>query len=351
MNEFDTTIVNAAILAIVALGGLLLAAILNWLLRRRQRRKPVEIGGFPVRFEMLGAPLRALFPGFAMRLALEVGLSFPESISSPLAHILDIWIIGSLAWLAKRAVEMIRQAVIARYPIDVEDNLEARRVRTQTRIFARVLNVAIIVLGIALILMTFPGVREFGTALLVSAGFGAIAVGMAAQSSLGSIFAGIQIALTQPIRLDDVVIVEGEWGRVEEITLTYVVVRIWDQRRLVVPISYFIENSVENWTRSNAEILGTVFMYADYTIPVGQIRSKLKELLDDTPLWDGRAWGVVVTDTTERTVEIRALMSAEDSSKAWDLRCHIRERLLEFLQKEFPQSLPRLRLEGEPLSG
>ncbi|MFQ5799197.1 MAG: mechanosensitive ion channel family protein [Anaerolineales bacterium] len=348
MTDFENLGVNIGILLALLFLGLLAASIADWLLRRRQKRKPITIGGFPLKFEGWRGPLRALIPAVLVRLAAGTALSLPEAVTSILIHILDLWIIATVAWLAKRTVELIRRAIVSRYPIDVEDNLEARRIRTQTRILVRILNGVIVILAVALMLMTFPGVREFGVSLLVSAGFAAIVVGMAAQKSLGSVLAGIQIAITQPIRLDDVVIVEGEWGRVEEITLTYVVVKIWDQRRLVVPISYFIDNSFENWTRQTAELLGTVFIYADYTVPVEQVRSELKRILDDTPLWDERAWGLVITNTTEKTVEMRALMSSEDSSKDWDLRCHVRERLITFMQEQFPQSLPRIRLEGGP---
>lgn len=348
MTDFENLGVNIGILLALLFLGLLAASIVDWLLRRRQKRKPITIGGFPLNFEGWRGPLRALIPAVLVRLAAGTALSLPEAVTSILIHILDLWIIATVAWLAKRTVELIRRAIVSRYPIDVEDNLEARRIRTQTRILVRILNGVIVILAVALMLMTFPGVREFGVSLLVSAGFAAIVVGMAAQKSLGSVLAGIQIAITQPIRLDDVVIVEGEWGRVEEITLTYVVVKIWDQRRLVVPISYFIDNSFENWTRQTAELLGTVFIYADYTVPVEQVRSELKRILDDTPLWDERAWGLVITNTTEKTVEMRALMSSEDSSKDWDLRCHVRERLITFMQEQFPQSLPRIRLEGGP---
>jgi small-conductance mechanosensitive channel len=199
--------------------------------------------------------------------------------------------------------------------------------------------------------MTFDEVRRVGVSILASAGIVGIIVGFAAQRSLGNLIAGIQIAITQPMRLDDVVVVEGEWGRIEEITLTYVVVRIWDQRRLVVPITYFMERPFVNWTRTTAELLGTVYLYADYTIPVERVREELHRILEASDLWDRRAWGLVVTNTTEKSVEMRALMSTQDSSSAWSLRCHVREKLLEFLQKHFPHSLPMVRLKTEGEEG
>jgi small-conductance mechanosensitive channel len=184
-----------------------------------------------------------------------------------------------------------------------------------------------------------------GTAILASAGIVGLVIGFATQKTVSTVLAGLQIAITQPIRVDDVVIVESEWGRIEEITLTYVVVRLWDLRRLVVPIPYFIEKPFQNWTRVSADLLGTVFIYADYTLPVQRIREELHSILRASDLWDGRVWGLQVTGKTERAVELRALMSAPDASSAWDLRCKVREELLEFIQKNYPESLPRLRAE------
>jgi len=191
--------------------------------------------------------------------------------------------------------------------------------------------------------MTFEKVRQLGTAILASAGIIGIILGFATQKTISTVLAGLQIAITQPIRVDDVVIIENEWGRIEEISLTYVVVRVWDLRRLVVPITYFIEKPFQNWTRVSADILGTVFIYADYTLPVQRLREELHSILRASDLWDGRAWGLQVTGTTERAIELRALMSAQDASSAWDLRCNVREKLLEFIQRNYPESLPRLR--------
>jgi small-conductance mechanosensitive channel len=191
--------------------------------------------------------------------------------------------------------------------------------------------------------MTFSKVRQLGTSILASAGIVGIIVGIAAQRSIATLLAGFQIAITQPIRLDDVVIVENEWGRIEEITLTYVVVRIWDLRRLVVPITYFLEKPFQNWTRVSADLLGTVFIYVDYTVPVQAVREKLRGILEHSTQWDGQVCVLQVTNTTEHTVELRALMSAVDSSSAWELRCHVREKLVEFIQKNYPESLPKLR--------
>ena len=194
-------------------------------------------------------------------------------------------------------------------------------------------------------LMTFSAVRQIGVSILASAGILGVVLGFAAQKTLGNLIAGIQIALAQPIRLDDAVVVENEWGWIEEITLTYVVVRIWDLRRLVLPISYFIEKPFQNWTRNSADILGSVFIYADYTVPVEEVRAELGRILKESPHWDKKVNVLQVTDATEHTVKLRALMSAADSPTAWNLRCETREKLLEFLQKKYPQSLPRTRVE------
>jgi small-conductance mechanosensitive channel len=193
--------------------------------------------------------------------------------------------------------------------------------------------------------MLFEQVRGLGTSVLASAGVLGIVIGFAAQRTIANLFAGFQLALTQPIRIDDVVIVEGEWGRIEEITLTYVVVRIWDLRRLILPLSYFIERPFQNWTRREADILGTVFLYADYTIPVDALREELKRIAAQSPNWDGKVCGLQVTDATEQTIELRSLVSACDASKAWDLRCEVREKLIAFVQKNYPASLPKVRAE------
>jgi small-conductance mechanosensitive channel len=194
-------------------------------------------------------------------------------------------------------------------------------------------------------LMTFPKVQQLGTTILASAGIIGIVVGMAAQRTIGNFIAGLQIAFTQPIRLDDVVIVENEWGRIEEITLTYVVVKIWDLRRLIVPITYFIEKPFQNWTRTSADILGTVYIYVDYTVPVDSIREQLQKILNESELWDKKVCVLQVTNATERTVELRALMSAPDASTAWSLRCQVREKLIDFIRENYPHALPKLRAE------
>ncbi len=328
----------------LALLGLAISFLLTALLRRRHRREPITIGDLPVQLAHWRGPLRLLLPALTLRAGLPwIGLA-PEGLVV-IEHILALWIIFAVGWLARRTVSMVREMIMTQYPVDVENNLQARRVQTQFRVIDRVLVILIVLITVSAMLMTFEQVRQFGVSLLASAGVAGVVLGFAAQKSLGTLLAGIQIAFSQPIRLDDVVIVEGEWGKVEEITLTYVVVKIWDERRLIVPITYFLDNAFQNWTRSSAQILGTVHLFVDYSVPVEELRVELKRILGESPLFDGRAWGLQVTDASDRTIKLRALMSAEDASKLWDLRCHVREAMIHYLQAHHPESLPRIRLE------
>ncbi|MFC5284295.1 mechanosensitive ion channel family protein [Pedobacter alpinus] len=223
--------------------------------------------------------------------------------------------------------------------------MKERKIRTQLQFLRKFFAALIIVLTIAAILFSFEGMRKIGAGLLTGVGIGGIIIGFAAQKSLGNLLAGFQIAFTQPLRIDDVLVVEGEWGKVEEITLTYVVVQIWDQRRLILPINYFIEKPFQNWTRISAEILGTVFIYADYTLPIDALREEFYALLEKHPLWDKKVKVVQITESKESVMEIRALMSSNNSGNAFDLRCDIREGLINFIQKNYPQSLPKVRAE------
>ena len=349
MKELDPILRNIIYTISALVIGVLFNAVLRWLLRKRHERKPFTIAGMPLQIREWAGPLRILMPALFLRAAFPL-LELSEEIATPTSHALNLWIIASIAWLLRRTLSMARKMAMARFPVDVKDNLEARRIQTQFRVFERIGTGVIVIVTISIMLMTFEQVRQFGVSLLASAGLAGIVIGFAAQKSLATLLAGIQIAFSQPIRLDDVVIVEGEWGKVEEITLTYVVVRIWDERRLVVPITYFIDNVFQNWTRTTAQLLGTVFIYADYKLPVNEVRQELQRILESTDFWDGRVCVLQVTDSTEKTMELRALMSAEDSSKAWDLRCYVRERLIAFLQERFPQFLPRMRVMGEAVT-
>lgn len=259
----------------------------------------------------------------------------------------NIMLIIGVSWLFIQGISYGKNLMLKKYDMSTEDNLEARKVFTQFSIIQRIFDFTIILVAIALILMNFDSIKKLGVSLLASAGIAGLILGLAAQKLLTTILAGLQIAITQPIRLEDVVIVENEWGWIEEITLTYVVVRIWDKRRLIVPTTYFIEKPFQNWTRTTAEILGTVFIYTDYNVSVNAIREELTKILSTDKNWDGKVNVVQVTNTSEKTVEIRALLSAKDSPTAWDLRVNVREKLLEFLQNKYPDSLPKTRVKME----
>ncbi|HHY86996.1 MAG TPA: mechanosensitive ion channel [Verrucomicrobia bacterium] len=263
----------------------------------------------------------------------------------------SILIIGAVAWVLANAVRIGEKAVLASYDISASDNLQARKVYTQVHVIAKTLLFIIVLFTVASILMCFEEVRRFGTSILASAGVVGIIIGFAAQRTIANLFAGFQLALTQPIRIDDVVIVEGEWGRVEEITLTYVVIRIWDERRLVVPLNHFIEKPFQNWTRTSAQLLGSVFFWVDYTLPVAELRAAIKDIVEKAPLWDGRFWNLQVTEATERGMQLRVLATASDSGNAWNLRCYLREKLIEYVQTHYRNSLPRVRLDAPGLNG
>lgn len=266
-------------------------------------------------------------------------------VAALLDHILRPLLMLAFGWLSMRFVTVAEDMVLRQYQVNETDNLRARRVITQTTFLKKIAIGGIAVLTLGLILMTFETVRQLGTSILASAGVVGLVVGLAAQRYIGNLLAGLQIAFTQPIRLDDVVIVENEWGKIEEIALTYVVVQIWDLRRLVVPISYFIEKPFQNWTRVTSDLLGSVFLYLDYTVPIQPIRDELTRILEKTPEWDGKTCVVQVTNTTERSMEVRALMSSSDASKLWTLRCVVREKLIDYIQKQYPRCLPRIRTE------
>jgi small-conductance mechanosensitive channel len=262
-----------------------------------------------------------------------------------LTHVLSLLLIGLVSWLLIKTTYVLEDYVLTRFDVGVKDNLKARKIHTQFKVLKQIVIAVVVILALAICLTTFDRVSQLGTTILASAGIIGIVVGMAAQRTIGTFIAGLQLAITQPIRVDDVVIVENEWGRIEEITLTYVVVKIWDLRRLVVPITYFIEKPFQNWTRITADLLGTVYIYVDYTVPIESIREQLQNILKNSELWDGKVCVLQVTNTSERTVELRALMSAADASTAWSLRCQVREKLIDFIQKNYPQALPKLRAE------
>ncbi len=346
LSEWPAVTVSLLALAVAVLIGLLGYAILFKVLLRFAARPDSALQQSLVR--RWRHPSKMLLPLLAVLLILP-SLRFPVELAELLRHLGSLALIGAVAWLMTSTIFGLRELVLQRYDITASDNLKARAVSTQVNVLVKIAVVLILILAGATMLMTFDKVRQVGVSVLASAGVIGIIVGFAAQRSLATLLAGIQIAITQPIRLDDVVIVEGEWGRIEEITLTYVVVCIWDLRRLVLPITYFLEKPFQNWTRVSADLLGTVTLHCDYRVPVAAVRAELQNILAGNDLWDGKSSGLIVLDATDRTVVLRALVSARDSGKAWDLRCHVREKLVEFLQREYPDCLPRLRAEVENL--
>lgn len=329
-------IVGIAIAASIIVYGLTI-----FLLRRYSRRKDNELD--------LNTHKRFRTPVFLTFISISISIVISsidteQEYLAPINHLVNLLIILGITWLVIAIVRIGRHMILKRYDVGEKDNLKARKVTTQFRILERIIIAIVIVISLGVALMTFENIRQIGTGLFASAGVAGIILGLAAQKLIGNVLAGFQIAIAQPIRLDDVVIVEGEWGWIEEINLTYVVVRIWDKRRLIVPTTHFIEKPFQNWTRESAEILGTVFIHTDYTVPFDELRKEFTRILKSNKNWDGNVNVMQVTNATDRTVEVRALMSCADSPSAWDLRVAVREQLIKFLQENYPDSLPRTRV-------
>ncbi|MCA9531684.1 MAG: mechanosensitive ion channel [Myxococcales bacterium] len=297
--------------------------------------------------QLLRPPVRVLLPAFGLLTAWPAPEGKP--LWGALRHALVVLFIAGCGWLVVRGLRVLEMFALDHYRSgDRKTSVHARAARTQLRGFRNILSFLVIFATVAVALMTFGPVRRLGMSLLASAGVASVVIGFAAQQSIATLLAGIQIAITQPIRVDDVVIVEGEWGTIDEITLTYVVVRIWDERRLVVPMKYFIEKPIENWTRSTTTLVGTVYLFADYTVPVDALRGELERVCKASEHWDGRSFGLVITNAKEHVLELRATVSAADSSHAWSLRCEVREALVTFMRDHHPESLPRFRAELRP---
>ncbi|HEY6006955.1 MAG TPA: mechanosensitive ion channel domain-containing protein [Geobacteraceae bacterium] len=337
---WESIIVPIAVVFATLLAGVAMYRVLFFVLGHLAGRAGTPLGS--IMAERLRGPARMLLPLLAIMLVAP-SLTLSARIIEVAQHLFSLCFIAVIAWLAISATLVGRDIIISRYDVEAKDNLKARAVHTQLTVIVKIIMVIVSIIAAATMLMTFEKIRQVGVSILASAGIIGIIVGFAAQRSIATLFAGLQLALTQPIRINDVVIVEGEWGWVEEITLTYVVVKIWDLRRLVVPVSNFLEKPFQNWTRISADLMGTVFLFTDYAVPVEEIRQQLHEILQGSDKWDRRVWGMQVTNATERTMELRALVSAADSSTLWDLRCEVREKLLTFLQNNYPESFPRMR--------
>jgi small-conductance mechanosensitive channel len=297
----------------------------------------------------VGKCLRLILPLLAIIFSLPF-FKLSPAVSEFIQKIVSVVIIASISWILVQLVLVVEMVIIGKNAKNRKEDLRARKIFTQVHILKKVLLTVIWIFSFSLMLMVFDSVRQLGTSIMASAGVIGIIVGLAAQKTIATLLAGIQIAITQPVRIDDVVIVEGEWGWVEEITLTYVVVKIWDLRRLVLPINYFIEKPFQNWTRTSSKILGSVYFYVDYSFPVDKLLEPLKSIVSASPDWDGDVCGLAVTDTKPTYVELRALVSADDSSKAWNLRCEVRKKVLSYIQKNYPGSLPMVRAHLDPKS-
>lgn len=343
-NSWRSLLWSAGILAAAIGVALLVRLLVLRALRRLTQRKGTVLGQSLVtrgrRPSLWVLPLVAV-------LAILPGLSLPPALMSALEHITGIGLIGAVAWFCILLADVTSDILASRYRVDVADNLTARRIQTQFQMLHHIVVVLVSVVAVSIMLMTFPAIKHIGVSILASAGLASLVVGMAMKGTLTNLIAGVQIAFAQPFRMGDVVVIEGEWGWIEEIGTMYVVVRIWDLRRLVVPLSYFLENSFQNWTRSSSELLAYTFLYTDYTVPVDAVRGELRAICESTPLWGGKVCGVQVSDSDRYTMQLRALMDARDSGEAWDLRCLVREKLITFLQKSYPGCLPRYRGEME----
>ena len=330
---------------LVLLGGLVGALAVGWL----SGRVLLLVGRFARRPFLVRAHERCHRAWLATlvttgELGALASARLPDEVERSLHHALVVATIGAVSWLVATIAFLVEDAVLNRVRLDVRDNRRARRMRTQLGIIRRLTAVLIIVIGVATALMTFDPMRTYGASVLASAGLVGVVAGLAAQTTLSNVFAGLQLVFTDALRFDDIVVVEGQWGRIEELTLSYVVVHLWDERRLVLPATYFTTTPFENWTRSESRVIAALELHLDPAAPVAEIRAKTRELVEANPLWDRREWVLQVTDSTEVTMVVRVTASAADASSAWDLKCDLREHLLAWIRDQHPSALPRLRI-------
>jgi small-conductance mechanosensitive channel len=326
--------------------AIVLANVVHYVLFRVLRRKEAENKGIGWGLQRyLSHPARAIFFLTCLLFVLPTIPGVPKSLESTLRQIFIMATIAALGWFAVGCIYVFQSATLRRYDLTAENNVQARRIHTQFQLFRRMLISFVVIIDIGALLWTFndPRIWHYGSGLLASAGVASLILATAAKSTAANFLAGLQIALTEPIRIDDVVVVQGEWGRIEEINSAYVVIKIWDLRRLIVPLSYFIENSFTNWTRESSDILGTAFLYVDYSIPVEDLRQQLNIIVQDSHLWDKRVCGLQVTNLTDRSMELRCLMSSRNSSESFDLRCLVREQMTAWIQQNYPNTFPTTR--------
>jgi len=332
---------SVSLAAALALTFITIAARVGFKIARRLARGHIVVATL---IDYSEEAARALVLLLALQAVWEAA---PDSLYliGAVRHLTVVLLIGVFTWLAVRMLAAVSKIILLKYPSNMADNLHARRIQTQTRVLARTVMVFVVLFGVSAALMTFPSVRQIGAGLLASAGLAGLVVGFAAKPLLGNLLAGLQIALTQPLRIDDVVIVEGEWGKVEEITGSYVVLALWDERRLIVPLQWFIEHPFQNWTRTSSQIVGTVVLWLDFGFPVEALRKELMAICERRPEWDRRVCIAQVNDANERAMQVRILVSSASASLNGDLRCFLREHLIAFVAREYPQFLPQLRTE------
>lgn len=341
-ENFSPLLINFLILVGAILLGLLIKVILSRIFNYYARVSDLFLLKTIIR--RLHKAMYFFLPLLMLSIAVPM-MRMDRSSYEPFSKIIQILFTVVFAIILIQCIKILEDYFYHHYDFNKEDNLKGRKIRTQFQFVRKVIISLIVIITAGIILLSFESMRKIGAGLLTGVGIGGIIIGFAAQKSLGNLLAGFQIAFTQPIRIDDVLLVEGEWGRVEEINLTYVVLKIWDQRRLILPINYFIEKPFQNWTRVTAELIGAVHLYLDYTAPVEKLKQELSRLLEADVLWDKRVMALQVTDTRENSIEIRALVSAKNSPDLFDLRCHIREGLISFIQMNHPECLPKTRAE------
>ncbi|MGH9407808.1 MAG: mechanosensitive ion channel family protein, partial [Terriglobia bacterium] len=350
MIHFDKLWQNWLFGAGLIAGAIIISLVIRYvvfcLLDRRARRTKHIIDISLARHGR--GPTKLMFPLIALLLVVPL-VPVRSAIRNPAEHVIGVALIVVVAWLIVLTADVFTDLLVSHYRVDVADNLQARRMKTQALMLRRIFAVLVAIVTVAIILLTIPHVRAVGTSFLASAGLAGLVIGLAMKPTLGNLVAGVQIALTQPIRLEDAVIVEGDWGWIEEINSTYVVVRTWDWRRLVLPLTYFIEHPFQNWTKTNAELIGSVHLHVDYTVPLAELRKELDRVVHSTDKWRGSVVVLQVVDATATGIQLRILADANDAGTAWDLRCYIREQLIVFLQEHYPHSLPRVRAEMHPL--
>jgi small-conductance mechanosensitive channel len=329
-------------------GVIVLSNVAHFIIFRvlRHKEKQSKDGRWRSVQQYLSHPARAIFFITCLLIFLPLVPQVSPNVQAIVRQGLIMALVVALGWLAVGCVYVFQAAVLRNYDLSAENNVRARRIHTQFQLFRRVFITFIVIVDIGALLWTFndPRIWHYGSGLLASAGIASIIVATAAKSTVANLLAGLQIALTEPIRIDDVVVVQGEWGRVEEINSAYVVIRIWDLRRLIVPLSYFIENSVQNWTRQSADIMGTAFLYVDYSIPVEDLRQQLNAIVHASPLWDKKVCGLQVTNLSEHSMELRCLVSSRNASENFDLRCLVREQMAGWIQQNYPTAFPITRL-------